>query len=197
MRIGILGGSFDPPHNGHLAIAKAAQAALQLDEVLFVPARINPNKTRTPLANTHQRLEMVRLAIQGEPTFAVSDVEVLRRGPSYTIETLDALTAVMPAEYWLIMGADAVYGFDTWRRPERIIRLARIALVRRHEDDWSKIMERVPILARSVIDEVPMASVDVSSTEIRLAISSKKSVDGKLPKAVLQYIREQKLYLTY
>lgn len=197
MRIGILGGSFDPPHNGHLAIAKAAKKALHLDEVLFVPARINPNKSRTPVANTQQRLEMVRLAIQGEPTFAVSDVEILRRGPSYMIETLDALTAVMPGEYWLIMGADAAYGFDTWRRPERIIRLARIALVRRNEDDWSKIMERVPILARSVIDEVPMASVDVSSTEIRLAISSKKSVDGKLPKAVLQYIREQKLYQTY
>src|ERR1041384_5745403 len=102
MKIGILGGTFDPPHNGHLAFAEAAVQTLELDEVLFIPANRNPLKPEKRQASAKDRLEMVRLMVEGKPQMAVSDIEIRRGGPSYAVETLDELHFVSPAEYWFL-----------------------------------------------------------------------------------------------
>src|SRR5438045_2029390 len=117
MRIGILGGTFDPPHLGHLALANAAREHLKLDEVIFMPASRNPIKkgTQTP---PKQRLEMVKRTVEGHPGLAYSDLEITRGGPSYAVDTLTELSFAKPAEYWFLVGADALKDLPTWKQPE-------------------------------------------------------------------------------
>ena len=107
MKTGVLGGTFDPPHYGHLELAKAAKAQLGLDEVMFVPANRNPLKTRKTASAKH-RLRMVELEIEDEEGLSVSDIEITRGGPSYAVDTLEELKMVRPGEYWFIVGADAL-----------------------------------------------------------------------------------------
>src|ERR1700722_59500 len=108
MRIGVLGGTFDPPHLGHLALARAALRQLELDEVLFLPANRNPLKTGKGGTPAKHRLAMIDLMLKNEPTMAYSDMEITRGGPSYAVDTLNELHAVRPAEYWFLMGADSL-----------------------------------------------------------------------------------------
>src|SRR3954471_14443433 len=107
MRIGILGGTFDPPHSAHLALAHKALDELRLDEVMFLPVNRNPLK-KIKMSPAKDRLEMVKLAIRDEPNFSVSDIEIARGGPSYAIDTMNELTYARPAEYWFILGSDAL-----------------------------------------------------------------------------------------
>jgi len=118
MRIGILGGTFDPPHIGHLELARAAIDALKLDEVLFLPAHRNPLK-RAKSSPAKQRLEMVQRMVADEPKMAVSDIETSRGGPSYMVETLMELQMVKPGDYWVLLGADAMKTFDEWKTRRR------------------------------------------------------------------------------
>ena len=185
MRIGILGGSFDPIHHGHLILARAAKEELGLNRVLLMPANKSPHKTDTKPATAEDRLEMVRLAIEGEEGFEVSDVELRRPAPSYTVETLRELKKSHPQdEFVLLIGADNVATFDTWREPGEIRHLAQIAVLDRAGSgaahDW-------PTVRRLV---------DISSTDIRARAADGRSIRYLTPDAVCDYIATHSLYRT-
>ncbi|RYG28933.1 nicotinate (nicotinamide) nucleotide adenylyltransferase [bacterium] len=195
MRIGIFGGSFDPPHRGHLRMAKAAQESLGLDEIIFLPAARNPMKPARTTASGDDRLEMVKLLIANEPAFSVSDMELTRGGMSYTVDTLGELHMVRPAEYWFLMGADALKGFGEWKNPQRILRLCRIAVaVRPPLQSADDVAARLPAEFRDKMDVVPMVGDATTSTDIRIALREGKLASDIVPANVLQYIRRKKLY---
>lgn len=184
MRFGILGGSFDPIHHGHLILARAAKEELGLEGVIFIPASLSPHKTDTKPATAEDRLEMVQLAIEGEEGFAASDVEVKRPAPSYTVETIRGLKKLHPRdEFVLLIGADNAAKFHTWREPEEIRRLAGIAVLDRANHavphDW-------PAVRRLI---------DVSSTDIRARVAKGRSIRYLTPDAVCDYITANGLYL--
>ncbi|MCW5940878.1 MAG: nicotinate-nucleotide adenylyltransferase [Fimbriimonadaceae bacterium] len=193
-KIGVFGGTFDPPHVGHLALAEAALAQLGLDEVVFLPNNRNPLKqSHAPAAGRH-RLEMVRLMIAGEPKFAVSDIDVTRRGPSYALDTMQDFTEVRPAEYWWLMGSDALRTFHEWRQPMRLLRLCRLGVALRPPTTVEQLEARVhpDILAKT--DFISMPPNTVSSTEIRDRLSKGQTTLGTVARVVLEYVERHKLY---
>lgn len=193
MRIGILGGTFDPPHLGHIQLAEAALTKLQLDEVLFIPANRNPLKSRRA-SRPKDRLEMVRLAIEGHPGFAVSDIEIARGGPSYAIDTLSELQAARPGDYWLILGTDALKGFMDWKSPERILQKARLAVAIRPPQKKEDVLAQTPEAIVASVDWLEMPPTDISSTDIRLRIEERRPSSHLLDPRVMSYIEENSLY---
>ncbi len=195
MRIGILGGTFDPVHVGHLAAARAAIECAGLDRVVFVPTGEPPHRSAA-LAGAKHRLEMTRLAIDSEKALEVSDVEIRRGGISYTADTLRELKNIYPRdELFLILGWDAARLFATWRLPDQITRLATVVVVTRPgsgEADSAALRtagldpKRTVLCAR----ETP----DISGSELRDAIASGEPVGDRLPQAVLEYIARNRLY---
>ena len=194
MRSGLLGGTFDPPHIGHIALAHAARKELSLDEVLFVPTSRNPFKEARPRANAKDRLSMVRLAIADEPGLAVCDIEIARGGYSYTVDTLEDLADARPADYWLILGADALEGFMGWREPHRILRLARLAVAARAGQDVASLVAEWDPADRARVDSITLPDVPVSSTAVREKIHRQIPGTIPVPAKVLEYIRERGLY---
>lgn len=199
MKLGILGGSFNPIHLGHLAMAGAAMAAHGLDRVIFIPAGSPPHK-RLDLAPAADRLEMVRLAIRGREGFEASGIEVERPGRSYTVDTLEKIAGLHPdAELFFILGEDSLLELPGWREPERILRLARVAVVNRpgsERVDPARLFPRVApgILERIGADRVDMPPSPIDSTRIREDIRAGRSVADRVPPAVAAYIRERSLY---
>lgn len=194
MRIGIFGGTFDPPHIGHLALARAALEQLELDEVLFLPANRNPLKSKKTATNGKHRLGMVEALVRNEPQMAVSDMELTRGGTSYTVDTLGELQVVQPADYWFIMGADSLKGLADWKNPHRLLRLARLAVALRPPIMDSDALARVPEEFRSRIDVLTMPPMDVSSTDLRERLARNQSVNPSIPPDVLKYISTNQLY---
>jgi nicotinate-nucleotide adenylyltransferase len=203
MRLAIFGGSFDPVHNGHLALALACQREVALDEVWFTPTAIQPLKQHGPLASNNHRVEMLRLAIESEPggppprlTWRVCTLEVDRGGPSYTVDTLRQIHEELPeTELFFLIGADAVRDVPKWREPAEIFRLATPLVVRRAgepEPDLTAINALCP--ADNCVQLVEMQPVDVSSTEIRRRIAAGESIDGFVPDSVAHYIAQAGLY---
>ncbi len=183
MRTGIFGGSFDPIHQGHLILARAALEELGLDRILFIPANLSPHKTETKPATAQDRLAMLQLAIEGEPGFETSDLELDRTPPSYTVETLRELRSRHPHDtFTLLIGADNVAKFDTWREPQEIRQLAAIAVLDRAGNaaahDW-------PVIRRLV---------DISSTGIRARVAAGRSIRYLTPDSVCDYIKAHGLY---
>lgn len=195
MRMGVLGGTFDPMHNGHIAAAEAAIECAELDEVVFVPTGTPPHRGAA-IASAAQRLEMGRLAIADDPRFSISDVEVNRAGPSYTVDTLLALRAANPhAELFLVLGWDAASFFRTWHRPDEVIALAPIIVVTRpgHQAPGPGELARAGLQpGRVILCERPTPAV--SASEIREAVRNGRSVAGMVPDAVGRYITSQHLY---
>ena len=189
MRIGLLGGSFDPPHNGHLIVAGDALNALRLDRVVFIPASVQPLKVGRVAATPEQRLAMVRLLLDGEPCFELNAMEIDRGGLSYTVDTLTALTAEMPgAELFWLVGADIPQTFAKWRSPERIVELATLVVLQRSDEvpELSGLPGQPQLLATR--------RVDISSTEIRQRVREGKSIRGFVPDSVASYIASEGLY---
>ena len=194
MRIGILGGTFDPPHIGHLEFGRAAIEALNLDELIFLPANRNPQK-RLKTTPAKQRLEMVQRMVLGEPKMAVSDIEISRGGLSFTIDTLMELQAVRPGDYWLLLGADALRGLSHWKNPDKILRMARLAVALRPPLSESELMLRITPDVKERLDIVPMKQIDISATDIRDRISKRHGLIAPfLAPGVLQYINQNGLY---
>ncbi len=188
MRIGVLGGSFDPPHIGHLIVASDASEALELDLLLIVPASTNPLKGISAPGATHgQRLEMVRLAFGGDPRFEVSSMELERGGLSYMVDTLEALKSLHPgAELTLLLGMDSVRTMDRWKRPERIREIANLAVLSRGEDDDLGVPMGVTV--------VTTRRVDVSASEIRARVAAGRTIRGFVAESVERYISAAELY---
>lgn len=191
MRIGVFGGTFDPPHLGHLLLASDARDSLQLDRLIFVPAATQPFKVHAPpVASAPDRLEMVRLAVANDANYVVDDTEIGRKGLSFTVDTLEHLSKKNPgAEFFLLLGEDTLAGINGWRSPERIRELATLAVMRRSGSGRSP----VAVMADSVRN-VSTRRVDVSSTEIRERLRAGKSIKGFVPESVEQFIEARGLY---
>jgi nicotinate-nucleotide adenylyltransferase len=191
VRIGVLGGTFDPPHVGHLLLASDARDALSLDRLIFVPAGSQPFKVNAPpVASPQDRLEMVRIAVADDASYTVDDAEINRKGLSYTVDTLEHLSTRYPgAKLFLLLGEDSVASFDQWRDPQRIRELASLAAMRR--DDASD--GGVKSLPSGVV-ELSARRVDISSTEIRKRLRAGKSIKGFVPEGVERFIEARGLY---
>lgn len=194
MRIGVFGGSFDPPHSGHLALARAAREQLGLDEVILLPANQNPLKSSRSNASAKHRLAMVQRLVKGEPGLAVSDMEITRGGVSYTVDTIGELQMVQPADYWFLMGADALKGLPQWKNPARLLRLCRLGVAVRPPMTEGDVLARVPPDLRAKVDLIKMAPMDVSSTDIRTRLAKGQNASPWLAPEVLRYIGENGLY---
>ena len=180
--IGVFGGTFDPVHVGHLAIANAALDELGLERVYFVPARRSPLKHDGPIASADHRLAMLTAAIVGEPRFRVSPAELDRTGPSFTVDTLESLRG--EGDLFLILGSDAYADFERWREPARIRELATIVLAARPG------APNAPAGVRML--DSPL--MDISSRELRARAARGRSLRYLVPEAVLRYIEEHRLY---
>jgi nicotinate-nucleotide adenylyltransferase len=199
MRIGVFGGSFDPVHYGHLILADMAREAASLDQVRFVPAAISPLKKSGPVATPRQRLEMLDLAIGGNPAFQVDKRELDREGVSYTVETLEQLNQENPDdELFLIVGSDVLPQFHRWRQPARILELA-IPLIgaRRHSEidfDCLAAFTGPARLARIREHAFEFPWIEISGTDIRQRVAAQKSIRYRLPRAVECFIENARLY---
>lgn len=193
MRVGLLGGTFDPPHAAHLALARAAASQLSLDEVMLVPVSRNPLKggRQTP---PKQRLEMVTLAIQDEPNLSVSDVEIARGGMSYAYDTLQELSYLQPAEYWFILGADTVKSIAKWKQPEKLLKMCRLGVALRGQEDKERLLAQLPEYAVKAIDWIDFPTMDISASEIRERIAAGKPVRDWLKASVASFIAKNHLY---
>lgn len=195
-RLGVYGGSFDPIHLGHLAIAEEVRATLALSTVSFVPAVWQPLKGRARSDADH-RLTMARLACADNSAFLVDDLELLRPPPSYTVDTIAALRERHgpEAELWFILGSDAARDLPRWHRVEEVIAIARIAIVGRPGYDLSlpTLEAALPgLVGRSILIDGPR--LDISSTELRRRIASRRPVRYQVPEEVRRYIGEHGLY---
>jgi nicotinate-nucleotide adenylyltransferase len=187
VRLGLLGGSFDPPHVGHLLVAHDAAERLALDRLIFIPAAVQPLKAGQASATPAQRLEMVRRLVAGEGRFGVDPTEIERGGLSFTVDTLAAYAERYPdAERFFLVGADVLGAFGRWREPERILRLATVAVMERAGDE-------PPTLSPGMLP-VETRRVDVSSTEIRARVRAGRSIRGFVPDAVASFIATEGLY---
>lgn len=193
-RIGVFGGTFDPPHVGHLLAAVDAHDLLSLDRVIFVPAAEQPFKAGATQATPAQRLAMVERLVADDPRFAVDATEIRRKGLSYTVETMVELAARYPdAERFLLLGADAFASFEQWREPDRIRSLARIAVLHRGEREPAAPVEgatddpSAPLWVRT-------RRIDISSSEIRARVGAGRPIRGFVTEAVADYIASARLY---
>lgn len=186
-RIGLFGGSFDPVHNAHLALAKAALRDVALDEVRWIPAGHPWQKTRV-VTNAVHREAMVALAIEGEPRFVLDPIELKRAGPSYTLDTVRALQAVQPqAQWFLIVGQDQQASLPTWHGAEALLSLVTLAVARRP----GAVDAGTPATAVCTIDMPP---TDLSSTQVRSRCASGLPIDEMVPAQVARYIDQHGLY---
>jgi len=183
-RVGVFGGTFDPVHVGHLAIALAALESVPLDRVLFVPARRSPLKARDPLASVEDRVTMLQAAIAGEPRFTLSRVELDRDGASYTVDTLEALRS--EGDLFLILGSDALADLARWRAPDRIRELSTILVAGRPGAPEADPMHH----ARAF--DAPR--LDISSRELRARTARGMSLRYLVPDAVWEHIKRRGLY---
>ncbi len=207
LRIGIFGGTFDPPHVGHVSAARDVADTLDLDRVLWLPAARSPHKPDQPLTSTELRLEMVRAIAGADDRFRVDDSEVRRAPPSYTVDTLEDLRRRHPdAQLYLIIGVDQYRAFDAWRDPERVRELATLAVMDRDGMPVEAVeFEAVPASSAPRISTdagqkpivgVPVHRVDVSSTTVRARAAAGLPLNGFVPDEVGKIIEREGLYRT-
>ena len=200
MTLGVLGGTFDPIHNGHLAAAEAAQRALSLESIVLIPSRIPPHRRDPVGAGSDHRRDMAQLAAADRPGWSVSTVELDREGPSYTYDTLAEL-GTTGAQLFFILGADAFAEIATWSRYPAVLDLAHFVVVSRPGITLDSLRERQPSAfglrpsANTRVILVEANTPDISSTDIRKRIRAGDSLSGLMPDAVADYIRTHRLYL--
>jgi len=217
-RIGLLGGTFNPVHNGHLHIAGAVLRRLHLDSVLFIPVGIPPHKENQEIAPAHHRMAMLRLALMGIPAFGSCDFEIKQAGPSFTINTLEALKSDYPKDHlYFIIGMDAFSQIKTWMKPERLLSLCNFVVLARPGYPFGSLPEFGPLLhidraalrqldhgeskayrfetaARTRMHFLSIPPCEISGTEIRNRVKAGKGTKNRLPQSVMSYIIENKIY---
>jgi nicotinate-nucleotide adenylyltransferase len=203
-RVGILGGTFDPIHYGHLVVAEEVREALRLDRVLFVPAPRPPHKLDDGLASVADRCAMVRLAIADNRAFELCEIELRREGPSYTVDTLAELVGEanrhgIARELWFILSTEALAGLSTWHEPARLLELARLAVVPRPGSPLPDRDARTAVLpggeaARDRVDCVQTVPLAHSSSDVRDRIAAGQSIRYLVPPTVESYIQDHGLY---
>lgn len=194
--VGVLGSAFNPPHLGHLALAQEALWQLGLDEVVLMPTGEAPHKRIHDDPGREQRLAMTRLAAADDSRFSVSTLEVERDGPSYTFETLQLLAEEKgEPDLVFVMGADAAVGLESWREPERVVRLARIAVARRagiSDSDVGSVLRSLDAEGRATMLEMPQFGV--SSSSVRERAAAGRPLRYLTPEAVARFIEEKRIY---
>ncbi|MCX6138969.1 MAG: nicotinate-nucleotide adenylyltransferase [Ignavibacteriales bacterium] len=189
-RTGIFGGTFNPPHFGHLIVADHAAHELALDRIIFVPSFISPHKRAGEEHAAEHRMEMVRLAVTGHRSFEVSDLELKRPGASYTIDTLLELHSLYPDDlFFLLLGADNVAEFHTWKSHEKIPALATVVAMNR---PGYRAPEELPAISGMLTVEVP--NIQISSSDIRRRLIEGRDIRYFIPDAILKYIQQTRLY---
>lgn len=196
MRLGIFGGTFDPPHNGHLALARAARTQLGLDRVLWVLTAAPPHKPGQTISPVADRLALVQVAIADEPAFALSRVDIDRPGPHWAADTVALLHQQFPsAELIYLMGGDSLRDLPTWGRPLEFLAHCALGVLRRPEDaiDLPALEQHLPGLTAKVrfVDAPPQA---IASRDLRRRAAENQSLSGLVPEAVARLIRERGLY---
>jgi nicotinate-nucleotide adenylyltransferase len=196
VKLGVIGGTFDPPHYGHLVLAENARAHLALNAVLFVPAGQPPHKPEGPVTPADHRVAMVEAAIAGNSAFRLSRVDVDRPGPHYSVDMLGILERTYPdAALFFLMGGDSLAEFASWRDPSRIVKQARLAVMKRPgwEVDWASLAEINPeIRDRLTLLDVPYLAI--SGTDLRRRVRRGLPIRYLVPPRVEQYVREKGLY---
>lgn len=197
-RIGIMGGTFDPIHAGHLITAECVRDALQLETVLFIPAAQPPHKRNRPVTAARHRYVMTELAICSNPHFRVSDVELRRQGPSYTIDTIHALAAQYPqgTEFYFIIGADAINELATWHEVDALLTSCHFITATRQgcQLDTAGLRARFGAAGMAHIHPVETPQLEISSTVIRERVHAGASIRYLVPQAVREYIEKEGLY---
>ena len=207
MRLGILGGTFDPIHYGHLLLAECCREQLRLEQVIFLPAAVPPHKQQIALVSGHKRVEMIELAIGGHEAFGVCPYEVERGGVNYTVDTLAHLHQQDPArEMFFLMGADSLRDLPTWKEPARLCQMAVPVVVGRGPPDglgaqhdalpWDQLETLVGEKRMAEIrrHQVLMPSIELSSSDIRSRVARGQSIRYRTPRAVEKYIETHGLY---
>jgi nicotinate-nucleotide adenylyltransferase len=194
-RLGLLGGTFDPPHYGHLVAAQEVALRLGLERMLFLPARQNPLKQGASSSEAEDRCAMVGLAIADNPLFALSRLDVDRPAPSYTVDLLQSL-AKDTRELFFVVGADILPELPKWRAPDRVLRLARLVVVNRPGSPLPNVEDLEMALpgASERTDAVRIPGVDISAAELRARVRADQPIRYLTPPAVEAYILERKLY---
>ncbi|MBN2831376.1 MAG: nicotinate-nucleotide adenylyltransferase [Candidatus Omnitrophica bacterium] len=187
MKIGILGGTFNPVHIGHLILAEEARDKLGLDKIIFIPANLPPHKDNVDIADSNTRLKMLKLALKGNKHLAVSDIEIKRKGRSYTIDTIRALKQEYSRdEIYFIIGSDLLKYLDEWKDLGQIMSLVKFTAATRP----GYPLENIP----AYIKTLKIRAVDVSGFSVRECIKESKSFRYLVPEAVFNYIRKNNLY---
>ena len=196
MRVGILGGTFNPPHLGHLICAQEAYLQLKLDRVTLIPARIPPHKPVDDEPGPEHRLELCRVAVGNDDRFDVSDVEIMREGPSYTVDTLELLHSREPeSELFLIVGGDIAAGLQSWREPERVLSLATLAVAGRRGTSRAEVDDALSGISGGERAEFfQMPTISIASTALRRRVRAGEPIRYYVPDAVASYIDRHRLY---
>lgn len=193
-----MGGTFDPVHTGHLIIAENARISFDLDEIIFIPTGRPAHKVENGIADNQHRYEMVLLAINSNPHFSISPMEMEREGFTYTIDTIKYLRSKNPdTEYYFIMGLDSLYNFHKWKDYQELLSLCKFIVAKRPIQDNNKIEEKIRQLHDiypKVIEVLESPIMDISSTDIRERISLNKSIKYLVPESVEKYIEKHQLY---
>jgi nicotinate-nucleotide adenylyltransferase len=199
MRVGIFGGTFDPVHLGHLILAEQSREQARLDEVWFVPAPRPPQKEGQAITRFEQRVEMLALALAGQPAFRIDEVEKERTGPSYTADTLAELARRHPQhDFCLLIGGDALHDLPTWRQPQRIVELATLVVSARpgypvlEADELCRRLGLGPGGVRMAVVETSL--IEIGSRHLRRRVAAGRSIRYEVPRAVEVYIQEKRLY---
>lgn len=187
-RIGILGGTFDPPHNGHIAIARAALKECDLEKIIFIPAKYPPHKPIDGVTSEKDRMNMLRLAVGGHDGFEVSDIELRKNSISYTVETLREIKKQYQGdEIIFIIGADNITEMEGWYKPDEILDIADVVA-------FNRPGFKPGGMYKSKIRLLSMPPVDISSTEIRSKVAEKEDIKNLVPDRVREYIEKNSLY---
>ena len=197
-RVGIMGGTFNPIHIGHLIIAEAAYEAYNLDEVLFVPSGVSYMKDQSEILDAKKRVHMTGLAIEDNPHFALSTIEIDRDGNSYSYETLETLRKQNPnTEYYFLVGSDTLFALETWKHPEILLPSCTVLVAVRNGVPMEKMQEHANYLEEKFGGSIKLLTtpnIEISATDIRNRLAENRDVKYFVPDSVLQFIHKNGLY---
>lgn len=199
MKIGIMGGTFDPIHKGHLMLGEHAYKQYGLDKVWFMPNGTPPHKDNAKIGTSAKnRMEMVELAIAGRDGFELQTYEILNQETNYSFKTMEYFTSVYPEdEFYFIIGADSLFAFETWKNPDRLLKTCIILAAYRDDKSTNEMMAQIEYLNHKYSADIRLLNtpnVDISSSEIRSMLQDEESIREMVPEAVYRYIKENQLY---